>query len=107
MLQHTLLFSFPDGGPSAEQSEQIRTYIREWPDAIPGIRALRFGAPMFDDRIRGYQFLLHTEFDDVASMRAYQEHPVHQRFLAWVIENNITPLAFDFMLDNETVLLPR
>jgi hypothetical protein len=106
VLQHVVLFSFPDE-PTAEQARDIRSYIAEWPDAIPGIRALRFGAPLFTDRNRGYQFLLYMEFDSVDDMRSYQAHPVHQKFLAWVIDNKITPLAFDFFLDEEAVLLPK
>jgi hypothetical protein len=104
-LQHIVLFSFPIE-PSAEQQDQIGTYIAEWPAAIPGIRALRFGPPLFDDRARGYQYLLYMEFDSVDDMRTYQAHPVHQKFLAWVIDNKITPLAFDYYLSDETVLLP-
>jgi hypothetical protein len=104
-LQHIVLFSFPDG-PSAEQADEIRAYIAEWPDAIPGIAALRFGEALFAERTRGYQYLLYMEFDSVDDLRSYQAHPVHQKFLSWVIDNNITPLAFDYHLDTETVLLP-
>lgn len=104
-LQHVVLFSFPDG-PSPQQSGEIRAHIAEWPDAIPGISALRFGEALFDDRTRGYQFLLYMEFDGVDALRGYRAHPVHQKFLSWVIENNITPLAFDYHLDAETVLIP-
>lgn len=105
-LQHVVLFSFPDG-PSAEQAADIRAYIAEWPGVIPGIRALRFGEALFTERTNGYQFLLYMEFDSVDDMRAYQAHPVHQKFLSWVIENGITPLAFDYYLTEEAVLLPK
>jgi len=104
-LQHIVLFSFPSG-PTEEQAADIRRYIAEWPDAIPGIDALRFGSAMFDERTRGYQFLLYMEFAGVDELRSYQGHPVHQKFLSWVIENGITPLAFDYPLDDETVLVP-
>jgi hypothetical protein len=46
------------------------------------------------------------EFDSVEDMRAYQAHPVHQKFLSWVIDSKITPLAFDYYLDDEVVLIP-
>jgi hypothetical protein len=106
VLQHVVLFSFP-AGPTAEQAGQIRSYIHEWPDAIPGIRALRFGEALFTDRTRGHQYLLYMEFDSVEDLRSYQAHPVHQRFLSWVIENDISPLAFDYFLSEEAVLLPK
>lgn len=105
-LQHVVLFSFPNG-PSAQQADEIRSYIAEWPAAIPGITALRFGEALFGERTRGYQYLLYMEFDTVDDLRSYQAHPVHQKFLAWVIDNNITPLAFDYHLDAETVLIPH
>jgi hypothetical protein len=106
VLQHVVLFSFPEP-PTPEQDGAIRSYIREWRDAIPGIRALRFGAALFTDRVRGYQYLLYMEFDSVDDMRSYQAHPVHQKFLSWVIDSNITPLAFDYFLDEHAVLLPK
>ena len=105
-LQHVVLFSFADQ-PTAEQAADIRSYIREWPGVIPGIRALRFGEALFTDRTNGYQYLLYMEFDSVEDLRSYQAHPVHQRFLSWVIDNNITPLAFDYYLSEDAVLLPK
>jgi hypothetical protein len=104
-LQHIVLFSFP-GRPSEAAAEEMLSYIAEWPAAIPGIRALRFGPPLVEDRTRGYQFLLYMEFDGTDELHTYQAHPVHQKFLAWVIEHDITPLAFDYHLTGETVLLP-
>lgn len=104
-LQHIVLFGFP-AEPSAAEADEIRSYIAEWPGAIPGIRALRFGAPLAVDRTRGYQFLLYMEFDDPDDLVSYQAHPVHQKFLAWVVDHDITPLAFDYDLTDETVFLP-
>jgi Stress responsive A/B Barrel Domain len=105
-VQHIVLFSFP-AEPTAEEADEIRSYIAEWTDVIPGIRALRFGSPLFTDRTNGYQFLLYMEFDNLDDMRSYQAHPVHQKFLSWVIDNKITPLAFDYYLTDEAVLLPK
>jgi hypothetical protein len=105
-VQHIVLFSFPDE-PSAELADEMRSQILGWVDVIPGIRALRFGEDITKERTRGYQFLLYMEFDSVDDMRAYQAHPVHQRFLAWVMDHDITPLAFDYHLTHQTVLLPR
>ncbi|HET6876353.1 MAG TPA: Dabb family protein [Jatrophihabitans sp.] len=103
-LQHVVLFSFP-AEPTAEQAEEMRAQITGWVGVIPGIRALRFGEDITKARTRGYQFLLYMEFDTADDLRTYQAHPVHQQFLAWVIDNDITPLAFDYHLTDETVLL--
>jgi hypothetical protein len=105
-LQHVVLFSWPEE-PTAELAAQMRGYIESWPGVIPGIQALRFGRDLTDARTRGYQHLLYMEFDDEDDLRTYQAHPVHQEFLTWVIEQQITPLAFDYHLTDETVLLPH
>ena len=104
-LQHIVLFSFP-ADPTPRQAEEIRSSVAGWPGVIPGIRALRFGPDLTNARTRGYQFLLYMEFDSEDDLRTYQAHPVHQQFLAWVIDNDITPLAFDYHLTGETMFLP-
>jgi hypothetical protein len=103
-LQHIVLFSFPDALEPADAAE-MRAQITAWPGVIPGIRALRFGEDITGERTRGYQYLLYTEFDDEDTLRAYQGHPVHQRFLQWVLDRSCTPLAFDYHLTNGTVIL--
>jgi len=40
-------------------------------------------------------------------MTAYRDHPVHQAFLAWLNERDGVPLAFDYVLDDQTVLMPE
>jgi hypothetical protein len=102
-LQHIVLFSFPTD-LSVEDAAEMHGQIEAWPGTIPGIRALRFGTDITGARTRGYQFLLYTEFDDEDTLRAYQGHPVHQRFLSWVLDHSCTPLAFDYHLTDQTVI---
>ena len=40
-------------------------------------------------------------------MTAYRDHPVHQKFLEWLNERDCAPLAFDYVLDDHTVLMPE
>lgn len=104
-LQHVVLFSFPDELSEADERE-MRRQVGDWPHRIGGMTAVRFGRALWSERTRGYQYLLYTEFPDVEALRAYQSHPVHQDFLAWVNERSCTPLAFDYHLDATTVLYP-
>jgi Stress responsive A/B Barrel Domain len=103
-LQHIVLFSYPDELP-AEDAAEMREQILGWRSVIPNIRAMRFGRDITGARTNGYQYLLYMEFDNEDDLRAYQQHPVHQRFLRWVLEHRCTPLAFDFHLTADTVLL--
>lgn len=103
-LQHIVLFSFP-ADLTAEDDAQMRRLVAQWPDAIGGMTAIRLGRSINEERTRGYQYLLYTEFPDVGTLVTYQKHPVHQEFLRWVLDRDCTPLAFDYPLDDRTVIL--
>lgn len=103
-LQHVVLFSFPDD-LSDEDWADMQQQVRSWPTQIGGIDKLRLGCALDDQRTRGYQYLLYMEVADADALVAYQQHPVHQRFLTWVLDRNCTPLAFDYHLDPTTVVL--
>jgi hypothetical protein len=105
-LQHIVLFSFPRE-LSEEEAGQMRAMVASWPSEIGLMTKCRFGMDLTGARTQGYRYLLYTEFPDVATIEEYRAHPVHQRFLAWLIERDCTPLAFDFYLDSGTVLMPE
>ncbi len=102
-LQHIVLFSFPRALSDAE-AEQMRAMVASWPAEIGLMSKCRFGTDITGARTRGYGYLLFTEFPDTETMERYRAHPVHQRFLAWLTERECTPLAFDYYLDERTVL---
>lgn len=105
-LQHIVLFSFPTDLSDGDDRE-MREQVASWATEIATMGRLRFGTDLTGARTRGYQYLLYTEFADVAALQAYRDHPVHQRFLAWITERDCTPLAFDYALDSTTVLVPE
>jgi Stress responsive A/B Barrel Domain len=102
-LQHIVLFSFPRPLDAGE-AEQMRAMVASWPAEIGLMTKCRFGTDITGARNRGYSYLLYTEFADMETMERYRDHPVHQRFLQWITERECTPLAFDYYLDERTVL---
>jgi len=106
VLQHIVLFSFPRE-LSEDEAGQMRSMVASWPSEIGLMTKCRFGSDLTGARTRGYNYLLYTEFPDVATLNEYRAHPVHQRFLDWLIERDCTPLAFDYYLDGRTVLMPE
>jgi hypothetical protein len=104
-LQHVVLFSFPTD-LSAEDWADMQRQVRSWPSEIGGIDVIRLGPSINIERTRGYQYLLFMEVADEAALVAYQQHPVHQQFLKWVIDHDCTPLAFDYYVDESTAILP-
>jgi len=104
MLQHVVLFKFPHE-LSEEDWADMQAQVRSWPAEIGGIDAIRFGPSFNTERTRGYQHLLYMELADLDALVRYQKHPVHQKFLKWVLDRDCEPLAFDYYLDDETVVL--
>jgi Stress responsive A/B Barrel Domain len=103
-LQHIVLFSFPRELTEDEVSE-MREMVGSWPKEIGLMTKCRLGADLTGARNRGFGYLLYTEFPDVESLNTYRAHPVHVRFNDWLIERDCTPLAFDYYLDERTVLM--
>jgi hypothetical protein len=103
-LQHIVLFSFPEPLSEADAA-QMRSMVASWPHEIGLMTRCRFGTDLTGERTRGYAYLLYTEFPDQQALRRYQEHPVHRAFLKWIIDRDCTPLAFDYHLDDSTVLM--
>jgi hypothetical protein len=106
-LQHIVLFSFPSRPLSAEEESELRAMVAAWPAEIGLMTKCRLGTDITGARTRGYSFLLYTEFADFDTMTAYRDHPVHQACLAWLNERDCVPLAFDYALDDQTVLMPE
>jgi hypothetical protein len=105
-VQHIVLFSFPRELTEAEAGQML-DMVASWPAQIGLMTKCRLGTDLTGARNRGYSQLLYAEFPDLESMKAYQEHPVHLRFVDWLKELECTPLAFDYHLDDETVLMPE
>jgi hypothetical protein len=105
-VQHVVLFAFPEDIDAATERE-MRAHVESWPAEIGQINQIRLGRDITGARTRGNQYLLYTEFDSEELLHRYQQHPVHQTFLAWVIDHNCTPLAFDYELTQDTVIWPQ
>ncbi|HEY7926588.1 MAG: Dabb family protein [Candidatus Dormibacteria bacterium] len=105
-LQHVVLFAFAQELSDGEYAD-MRAQVASWPAEIGGMTKLRFGADLTGARTRGHSRLLHMEFASIDELKRYQEHPVHQAFHRWVVERQCTPLAFDYFIDEDTVLIPE
>jgi hypothetical protein len=103
-IQHLVLFRLRDD-PGPEVEEEMRRQIAKWV-GLPGLRRLRFGRDTLE-RADGYQFGLFTEFSDPTAYAAYLVHPLHQSFLAWVLERSFDVIRFDYPLTDQTSLQER
>ena len=103
-LQHIVLFSFPRE-LSEDEAGQMRAMVASWPSEIGLMTKCRLGTDLTGARNRGYGYLLYTEFPGEPALHEYRAHPVHLRFMDWLAERDCTPLAFDYHLDEHTVLM--
>ncbi len=95
-IQHLVLFRLQEeAGPEVE--EEMRRLISRWV-GMPGLLRLHFGRDTLE-RADGYQFGLFTEFKDADSYAAYLTAPLHQNFLAWVLERPFDVIRFDYPLN--------
>jgi len=105
-VQHIVLFNFPRP-LSAEDEAAMREMVASWPGEIGLMSRCRLGTDLTGARNRGYTHLLYTEFEDVETLNRYRAHPAHVRFSDWVMERDCAVLAFDYHLDQRTVLMPE
>ncbi|HEY6538076.1 MAG TPA: Dabb family protein [Candidatus Dormibacteraeota bacterium] len=94
-VQHLVLFRLREPAGDEVESE-MRRQIGQWA-GLPGLLRLRFGRDILG-RADGYQFCLFTEFTDPDAYAAYVAHPLHQSFLAWVLERPFDLIRFDYPL---------
>jgi hypothetical protein len=79
VLTHVVSFTFLDPADRVE----ARARLEALPPLIPALLSLRTGLDVLRDP-GASDLVLITTHDDVAGLRAYQEHPVHEEFGAWV-----------------------
>jgi hypothetical protein len=103
-VQHVVLLRFPRELTQDEEAE-MQAFVRSWPGEIGGFTRLRLGRDITGARAQGFQYLLFEEFESTEVMEAYFPHPVHQEFARWVADRNCETLAFDYVLDETTVVV--
>jgi len=103
MLTHLLLFR-PRADLAAQDRADLVSVLRQALGSIPSIQRARVGRRVmhgrpYEQAMRvHYEFAALLEFDDVAGLKAYLEHPAHDalatRFFSVVDE----ALIYDFEL---------
>ncbi len=79
MIRHAVLMSFLD--PADAPLAKAR--LEALPPQIPELLTLEVGLDVVGSPASAHLLLL-TTHDSVETLKAYQAHPVHQEFGAWV-----------------------
>jgi hypothetical protein len=91
VLTHVVSFTFTD----AEDRHEAQARLEALPPDIDAIGSLRTGLDVVGDPGASHLVLI-TTHDDLVGLRAYQEHPVHQEFAAWVAPRLAAKTVVDF-----------
>ena len=93
MVIHTFSFRWKPG-VTQEQKEHVVREIQALQGQIPGLVETLVGHNI-SPRSQGYELGGVMKFADRAVFEAYNDHPVHQKLLAWLMPL-IDPLEVDF-----------
>ena len=91
MLTHVVSFTFTD----AEDRHEAQARLEALPPYIEAIGSLTTGLDTVGDPGASHLVLI-TTHDDLAGLRAYQDHPVHQEFATWVVPRLSAKTVVDF-----------
>jgi len=87
MIRHVVLFTFT-AGATGEQKQRLADELGKLPAQMSGLRAYHFG-PDAGIVSGNADYALVADFDDVASYRAYRDHPAHRA----MIEQFVIPVS--------------
>ncbi len=79
MLTHVVAMTFLDKA----NREEAKTRLEALPDQIEAITSMTVGLDVVGDPM-GADLVLITTHADIATLKAYQAHPVHQEFGGWL-----------------------
>ena len=91
MLTHVVSFTLTDPADAPEGAARIEALGPQ----IEAIRSIAAGVDMLGDPGAAHLVLISTH-DDVEGLRAYQDHPVHQEFGAWIRARTAAKTVVDF-----------
>lgn len=94
-LQHVVLLRFPEPLDEADD-RYLRSELASFPDRIDTLIECRVGSDLTGERSQGWHYLLFTTFADLDGLQRYNEHPVHQEFVAFLNANKCERIAFDY-----------
>jgi hypothetical protein len=108
MITHVILFKPKPELTDAERQAVIDD-MKAAASGIPSIRRLRvgrrvrLGRPGYEQFMReDFEFVVIIDFDDVAGLTAYLDHPRHAAIGAHFVQSSAAALAYDYDVEDWT-----
>ena len=112
MITHVVLLR-PRAGLSAGEREGLSDALRETIETIPSIRRARVGPRVtfgrgYEQLMRtDYEFVALLDFDDLAGLTAYLDHPAHEALATRFFQVLDEALMYDFEVEEGVPGLKR
>lgn len=87
MIKHIVFFKLVEsfeGKTKAENALYIKNELENLKNLIPQIRFIEVGINTPEAPISNFDIALVTEFENMADLDTYQEHPEHKRVAAFI-----------------------
>jgi hypothetical protein len=103
MITHVVLFK-PRGDVSDADREAFVEAVTRARREIPGIRRFHLGRRVFREASyanampQDFSYAAVIEFDDLAAVQAYLQHPAHDPMGAWFWKVSEAALVYDYEL---------
>lgn len=91
MIRHIVLFRLNDKA----DAEAAVAQLRGMDGRIESLRSLEAGVNVVESE-RAYDVAVHTTFDDLAGLKVYADHDVHQPVIAWMRAHCSSIVAIDY-----------
>jgi hypothetical protein len=102
VITHVVLFS-PQATIGAQQKAEILASLHRAVEQCETVRAsrigrrVRHGLPGYEQQMReDFQYIFELDFDDIAGLRAYLEHPAHGAIGGFFTSAASAALAYDY-----------
>lgn len=112
VITHVVLLR-PRGDLSAEERAGLAGALRVAIESIPSIRRARVGRRVtfgrgYEELMRtDYEFVALLDFDDLAGLTAYLDHPAHQALATRFFQVLDEALMYDFEIEEGAKALER
>ncbi|OQY59085.1 MAG: stress responsive alpha-beta barrel domain-containing protein [Desulfobacteraceae bacterium 4572_88] len=94
MIKHVVLMKFKPGASEARFAD-MEEGLKSLPGVISEIKSYEFGLDVVRGE-RSYDFALIAEFENLGSLKGYQEHPDHLAVVEIIREICENMVAVDF-----------
>lgn len=93
MITHIVLFKLKDRSP--ESVAATAKVLRDLEGKIPELLTIEVGIDVLHSE-RSYDIALHTTFDSLEALNAYQVHPEHKKVIAHMNEVRESSVSVDY-----------